>query len=166
MTGKKTSDNKTYITIHQSVAILVDGNNIGYSIHDLIGNDTAMLDFDNFIPKILDGRPLNRLIYFREGASISKKLAERLHFLFFGTVVPCFKSADIPLTIHAVQLAEKVDTIIIMSGDADYIELVYYLKSRGVRVEIAAVKKATASGLIQAADLYTHVLKEDCWTNY
>ena len=58
--------------------------------------------------------------------------------------MPCHKSADIPLTIKATQLAQKVDTIIILSGDADYIELVRHLRGEGVRVEIAAIEKNTA----------------------
>ena len=44
-----------------------------------------------------------------------------------------------------MQLASKVDTIVIMSGDSDYIELVRHLKSEGVRVEIASVDATTAN---------------------
>ena len=120
-----------------------------------------MLNFDSLIPKLLMERGLNRLIYFREGKNISTKLAERLHNHYYGIVVPCHKSADIPLTINATQLAAKVDTIIILSGDADYVELVRHLKSRGVRVEIAAVEKTTASILRDEADHYTAITEED-----
>ena len=97
-----------------------------------------MLNFDALIPKLLVNRGLSRLVYFREGTHISNKLQERLHNFYHGSVRPCHKSADIPLSINAIQVANKVDTIIIMSGDADYIELVRHLKSEGVRVEIAA----------------------------
>ena len=129
------------ILINQSVAILCDGNNIEKSIHNVSRNKNAMINFDTLIPKLLNGRGLNRMIYFREGKSISSKFADRLHENFYGSVIPCHKSADIPLTIKATQLASKVDTIIIMSGDSDYVELVTHLKSEGVRVEIAAVKE-------------------------
>ena len=67
------------ILINQSVAILCDGNNIERSIHEMSKNPKAMINFDQLIPKLLDGRGLNRLIYFREGKSISGKFAERLH---------------------------------------------------------------------------------------
>ena len=96
------------ILINQSVAILCDGNNIERSIHDASKNKNAMINFDTLIPKLLDGRGLNRMIYFREGKSISTKLADRLHENFYGSVIPCHKSADIPLTIKAMQLASKV----------------------------------------------------------
>ena len=153
------------ILINQSVAILCDGNNIERSIHEESKKMNTMINFDTLIPKLLSKRGLNRLIYFREGKNISSKLAERLHERYYGLVVPCHKSADIPLSIKATQLASKVDTIIIMSGDSDYVELVRHLKSEGVRVEIAAVKETTARILIEEADYFHPITKED-WFVY
>ncbi|MGM5484313.1 MAG: NYN domain-containing protein [Nanobdellota archaeon] len=146
--------------INQSVAILCDGNNIERSIQESRSSNT-MLNFDTVIPRLLNGRGLNRLIYFREGKNISKKLAERLHNNYYGSVVPCHKSADIPLSIKATQLASKVDTIIILSGDSDYVDLVSHLKSEGVRVEIAAVKKTTSRLLTGEADYFHPIVDED-----
>lgn len=151
------------VKISQSVAILIDGNNIEMSLTKLTNNKSAVLNFDTVIPKLLHGRGLNRLIYFREGRSISKKLADRLHTHYFGSVVPCHKSADIPLSIQATQLAEKVDTIIILSGDSDYVELVRHVKSKGVRVEIAAIEITTANILKEEADYYSPITKEDAF---
>jgi len=151
------------VRINQSVAILIDGNNIELSLQNLVGQKNALLDFDTLIPKLLDNRGLNRLIYFREGVSISDKLAERLLNKFHGSVMPCHKSADIPLTIKATQIAKKVDTIIILSGDSDYVELVRHLRGEGVRVEIAAIEKTTAKILIEEADHFTAITKEDCY---
>ena len=153
------------ILINQSVAILCDGNNIERSIHDISKNNNAMINFDTLIPKLLNGRGLNRMIYFREGKSISSKFADRLHENFYGSVIPCHKSADIPLSIKATQLASKVDTIIIMSGDSDYVELVTHLRAEGVRVEIAAVRKTTAQILIDKSD-YMHEIISDDWFIY
>ena len=153
------------ILINQSVAILCDGNNIERSIHGVSKNQKAMINFDQLIPKLLNGRGLNRLIYFREGKAISEKFAERLHENYYGSVVPCHKSADIPLSIKATQLASKVDTIIIMSGDSDFVELVVHLKAEGVRVEIAAVKETTAKILLEEAN-YFHEITSDDWFIY
>ena len=153
------------ILINQSVAILCDGNNIEKSIHNISKNKKAMINFDTLIPKLLNGRGLNRMIYFREGRSISSKFADRLHENFYGSVIPCHKSADIPLTIKATQLASKVDTIIIMSGDSDYVELVTHLKGEGVRVEIAAVRETTAQILIDKSD-YMHEITRNDWFVY
>jgi len=153
------------IQINQSVAILCDGNNIERSIHELSNNTNTMINFDTLIPRLLNGRGLNRFIYFREGKNISSKFAERLHEKYYGMVVPCHKSADIPLSIKATQLASKVDTIIIMSGDSDYVELVRHLKAEGVRVEIAAVKETTARILKDEAEHFHPITKQD-WFSY
>ncbi|EPZ51939.1 NYN domain protein [Bacteriovorax sp. BAL6_X] len=150
------------IFINQTVAILIDGNNIERSIHSVTNNSNTMVNFDTLIPKLLDNRGLNRLIYFREGKNISSKLTERLHNHYYGSVIPCHKSADIPLTIKATQLASKVDTIIILSGDSDYIELVRHLRSEGVRVEIASIPETTSSLLVEEADYY-HEIDESDW---
>ncbi|MFK7795319.1 MAG: NYN domain-containing protein [Gammaproteobacteria bacterium] len=152
---QKTEQKPEDISISQTVAILIDGNNIERSIHDQTKDANTMLNFDKLIPKLLGNRGLNRLIYFREGKQISQKLKDRLHEFFHGSVRPCHKSADIPLSINAMQLASKVDTIVIMSGDSDYIELVRHLKSEGVRVEIASVDATTA-----------HIIKEECDHHY
>ena len=153
------------IHISQSVAILCDGNNIERSIHDISKSTHTMVNFDELIPRLLNGRGLNRLIYFREGKAISSKFADRLHENYYGAVIPCHKSADIPLSIKATQLSSKVDTIIIMSGDSDFVELVRHLKAEGVRVEIAAVKNTTAKILIEEA-AYFHEIIETDWFEY
>ncbi|MBU1111780.1 MAG: NYN domain-containing protein [archaeon] len=157
--------NNKEIQINQSVAILCDGNNIERSIHELSNNTNTMINFDTLIPRLLNGRGLNRFIYFREGKNISSKFAERLHEKYYGMVVPCHKSADIPLSIKATQLASKVDTIIIMSGDSDYVELVRHLKAEGVRVEIAAVKETTAKILKDEAEHFHPITRSD-WFSY
>lgn len=149
------------VTIIQSVAILVDGNNMERSIHGETSDPQTMLNFDTLIPRLLLNRGLNRLIYFREGRNISEKLGERLHANYHGSVRPCHKSADIPLTINAMQLAGKVDTIIIMSGDSDFVELVKHLKSEGVRVEIAAVASSASRVLLDEADYYHEITEAD-----
>ncbi|MCM2350767.1 MAG: NYN domain-containing protein [Bacteriovoracaceae bacterium] len=152
------------ILISQSVAILVDGNNIERSLENENKDQNMMINFDTLIPRLLGGRGLNRLIYFREGKNISSKLAERLHSKYHGSVRPCHKSADIPLSIKATQLSSKVDSIIILSGDSDYVELVRHLKSEGVRVEICAVESTTAQVLREEADYFHPILKEDCFS--
>lgn len=159
----KKSIESDMIRMEQSVAILIDGNNIEIGIKEEFKNKNLMMDFDAFIPKLVGNRGLNRLKYFREGTNISPKLAERLHENFHGTVRPCHKSADIPLTIAATQLADKVDTIIIMSGDSDYLDLVKYLRHKGVRVEIACFKNAAAKTMVDEVDHSYFITRKDLY---
>ena len=154
------SDN-TIVRINQKVAILIDGKNIEKSVEQISKSKTTRINFDTLVPKLLGVRSLTQLVYFREGEKISAKLADRLHGNFYGIVRPCHKSADIPLTIEAVQLVDKVDTIIILSGDSDYIELVKHLKGRGIRVEVASFGISTANSLKEIIDFYYEITEED-----
>ena len=140
------------VKFSQVVAILLDGNNIEKGIHATWDNRGMVLDFDKFVPAVLRGRMLSRITYFREGTSISPKLSKRLDDRFFGNTVVCNKSADVALTIEAVKLSDKVDTIVICSGDIDYLPLVQYLKSSGVRVELAVVKNSLSGELAKHVD--------------
>lgn len=150
------------IKIQQTVAVLVDGNNMDKSANTF--GEFMMMDYDRLIPRLIGRRSLSKFFYLREGKKISKKLAERLHKNFYGIVKPCYKSADVPLTIEAVQLVDKVDTIIILSGDSDYMELVKYLSARGCRTEIAAFRHSASAALIEMADFYHEITVDDCFT--
>ena len=44
-----------------------------------------------------------KITFFAAGGKISEKFAERLHENYYGSVVPCHKSADIPLSIKATE---------------------------------------------------------------
>lgn len=149
--GQPYQQHDTIVGVDQRVAVLVDGNNIGKSVWSLANNET-MVDYDVLIPDLLRDRPLTRLIYFREGRSISSKFERRLKTKFFGSVMPAGRNAVIPITIKAMQIASKVDTIILMSGNDDFTELVLHLKNIGVRVEVASVDHSTSSRLKNEAD--------------
>lgn len=59
---------------------------------------------------------------------------------------------DVGLVIDAVRTADLVDTIIIVSGDGDFVPLVDYLNGRGRRVEVVAFGRTTSQKLREAAD--------------
>ena len=65
--------------------------------------------------------------------------------------------------MRVICIAPKVDTIIILSGDSDYVELVRHLRGEGVRVEIAAVEQNTAKILIDEADHFTPITAVDSY---
>jgi uncharacterized LabA/DUF88 family protein len=51
-----------------------------------------------------------------------------------------------------------------MSGDSDYVELVRHLKAEGVRVEIAAIPTTTSKLLVDEADYFHRITKDDWFT--
>jgi len=62
---------------------------------------------------------------------------------------------DVGLAIDAVRLSSLVDVVILVSGDADFLPLVSYLKwGKGVQVEIAAFSKTCSSVLRKEADYF------------
>jgi hypothetical protein len=154
---------QTIATDHR-VAILVDGNNIGMGLHEKMNDRGAMLNFKTVVPRILKGRTLKKMFYFREGDSISPKLGKMLHDEFLGSVITCGKSADVQVAVTAIEISEKVDTIIILSGDGDYLPLVRHLKSRGVSVEVASVRKNASRKLLMEVDCFWEITESDVWT--
>ena len=60
---------------------------------------------------------------------------------------------DVGLAIDAVKLAPRLDAVIIVSGDGDFIPLVEYLQNyTGTQVEIVSFGKSTSAKLREAAD--------------
>lgn len=60
---------------------------------------------------------------------------------------------DVGISVDAIKLADKLDVIILVTGDGDYIPLVDYLQNnKGCLVEIVAFRQTTSSKLIEEAD--------------
>ncbi|MBN2885056.1 NYN domain-containing protein [Patescibacteria group bacterium] len=63
---------------------------------------------------------------------------------------------DVGIAIDAIKLADKLDVIIIVSGDGDYLPLVSYLQNnKGCLVEVMAFRKTCSSRLIEEVDDFT-----------
>jgi len=59
---------------------------------------------------------------------------------------------DVGITMDMIKMMNKLDSIVLASGDGDYIPLVEYLKNFGVRVELIAFGKSASSKLIETVD--------------
>lgn len=64
---------------------------------------------------------------------------------------------DIELAIDMLTIAEHVDTIVLVSGDGDFVRLVETVQFRGVRVEVIGLEGSTATALIEASDGFTNL---------
>ena len=58
------------------------------------------------------------------------------------------------IAVDAIALSEKSDVIAIVSGDGDFVSLVHYLKSKGVKTEVMAFEHNTSSDLRKAVDKF------------
>jgi uncharacterized LabA/DUF88 family protein len=60
---------------------------------------------------------------------------------------------DVGLAIDAVKLAPKLDAVILVTGDGDFVPLVEYLQTNeGCQVEVVSFGKSTSSKLREAVD--------------
>ena len=60
---------------------------------------------------------------------------------------------DVGLTVDAIKMAPKLDTIIIVSGDGDFIPLVEYLQiNEGCQVEVVSFGKSSSMNLKEKCD--------------
>ena len=60
---------------------------------------------------------------------------------------------DIGIAMDCIELAPRLDTIIIVSGDGDFVPLVDHLKrALGCKVEVLAFGKSASAKLVEAAD--------------
>ena len=146
----------------QRVGFFLDTQNFYHSAKHLY-ND-ARVNFGNILRDAVDGRKLIRAMAYvistKEGVeqsffgalekigieTRSKELQE-----FWGGA----KKADwdVGLAVDAITLAPKLDTVIICSGDGDFIPLVKYLQiNMGTQVEVIAFGQSASSKLREAAD--------------
>lgn len=59
---------------------------------------------------------------------------------------------DIGIAMDAVRLSPKVDTMVLVSGDGDFAELLRYLKSHGCRCEVISFAQTLSKFLKDEAD--------------
>jgi uncharacterized LabA/DUF88 family protein len=63
---------------------------------------------------------------------------------------------DVGITVDAIRMSQKLDTIVLVAGDGDYIPLVRYLQeAKGCKVEVVAFQESTSMKLREAADKFT-----------
>ena len=63
-------------------------------------------------------------------------------------------SWEVGMSIDAMMMAPKLDTVTLVTGDGDYVPLIECLKAHGCRVEVVSFERSTAGELIKAADQY------------
>lgn len=147
----------------QRVAVLVDGQNIYLSarakhakpdyskiMNAVNGREIIRAIIYNILP---DGVDQSKFVYAigEMGYELRSKRPRRLPDGSFKA------DWDMQIAIDALALADKVDVMVILTGDTDFVPLVYALKSKGVKVEIMSFRDTTGKELVEAADVYTAI---------
>ena len=148
----------------QRIAIFIDTQNMYYSARNLYG---ARVNFKNIVEDAVAGRRLTRAIAYvvatktgeerpffeaLKGAGIETK--EKDLQIYAGGV----KKADwdVGIAVDAIKLANKVDAIVLASGDGDFAPLIEYLSGiKGCLVEVMSFRETTSAKLLEVADSFT-----------
>lgn len=148
----------------QRVGVLVDVSNMYHSARNLYGKK---VNFKEILLKAVAGRKLIRATAYAIRTENQEELpfAEALEQQGFEVKTKDLqifaggaKKADwdVGLAIDAIKLADKLDVIIIVSGDGDYLPAVSYIQNnKGCLVEIMAFRKTCSSKLIEEVDDFT-----------
>lgn len=144
----------------QRVAVFIDVQNLYHSAKNLY---QARVNFREILKDATAGRMLIRsfayVVRTKTGeeqpffdALVNLGIETRIKDLqeYYGGL----KKADwdVGIAVDAIKTSEKVDAIVIVSGDGDYVPLIEYLKNHGLRAEAMAFGKSTSSKLREAAD--------------
>jgi len=145
----------------QRVGIYIDTQNLYHSGKNLYH---SKVNFGQIIKDALDGRKLVRAVAYVISTESGEESAffDALGKMGIETKIKdlqIFSSGakkadwDVGLAIDAVKLAPKLDAIIILTGDGDFVPLVEYLQmNEGCQVEVVSFGKSTSAKLIEVAD--------------
>jgi len=150
----------------QRVGVLVDIQNMYYSAKVVYGKK---VNFKEVLKEAVTGRELIRAIAYgistEEG--LEEKFFESLEKIGFEVKtkdLQIFKGGmkkgdwDVGIAIDAIKLSEKLDVIVLVSGDGDYLPLVKYLQfNKGTRVEVMAFEESCSHLLIEEADDFVNL---------
>lgn len=144
----------------QRVLVLFDVQNMYYSAKNMF---QAKVNFHAILKQAVADRKLIKAIAYvikadmrdeskfhdaLEGIGIEVKM-KGLQTFITGTKKGDW---DIGIAMDAVRMASKVDTVVLVSGDGDFKDLLSYLKSHGCRTEVIAFSKTASRMLKDEAD--------------
>jgi len=144
----------------QRVGIFIDTQNLYHSAKNLY---RSKVNFGNVVKEAVAGRVLVRAVAYviRTESEEEKGFFEALNKSGIETKVKDIRifaggakkaDWDMGMAIDALSMAEKLDTVILGTGDGDFVPLVEYLRSKGCQVEVIAFGKSAAGVLREAAD--------------
>ena len=160
--------------LDQRVGVLVDVSNMYYSAKNLYNG--AKLDFGHVLKEAVADRKLIRAIAYVIKADIKEEQSffdalERAGYEVKSKDLQIFVGGakkgdwDVGITVDAIKLADKLDTIILVSGDGDYEPLINYLQeNKGCYVEVFAFGRTASSKIVEKADEF-HDLEENADAN-
>lgn len=146
---------------HQRVGVLVDVSNMYHSAKNLFG---ARVNFKEILTEAVGGRMLIRAIAYvvKSNSPEEEGFFEALDKAGFEVKIKDLQvfpggmkkgDWDVGMSVDAIRLADKLDSVVLVTGDGDYAPLVMYLKeNKGCQVEVVAFGKTTSGKLLEICD--------------
>lgn len=146
----------------QRVAVLADAQNLYHTAQSLYSRN---IDYAGLLDKAVMDRELVRALAYviRADSPQEESFFEALEEIGYETKIKQIKTFgdgsqkadwDVGIVLDAVTLAEKVDTLVLASGDGDFARLCSHLRHEGVRIEVFSFESSTAEELTEAADAF------------
>ncbi len=144
----------------QRVAILIDTQNLYHSAKNLYH---SKVNFGAVVKTALGNRKLIRAVsyvvntesgeetaFFEALEKVGIEIKTKDLQIFYGGA----KKADwdVGMAVDAIKLAHKVDAIVLVTGDGDFIPLVEYVKSQGCQVEAITFGRSASGKLRETVD--------------
>lgn len=152
----------------QRVGVFIDVSNMYHSAKNLYN---SRVNFKEILKAAVANRQLIRaLAYVVQSKSIDEggffdalsKQGFEVRMKDLQIFVTGAKKADwdVGITVDAIKMADKLDAIILVTGDGDYMPLVSYLKdNKGCVVEVIAFGETTSGKLREMADDFIDLSK-------
>ncbi|MCD4693977.1 NYN domain-containing protein [bacterium] len=150
----------------QRVCILVDVANMYHSAKNLY---KKKVNFKEILKTAISGRKLIRAMAYvvktesGEEGSFLEALSQQ-GFEVKSKELQIFAGGakkgdwDVGLSIDAIKMGEKMDVIVLVTGDGDYIPLVQYLQNtKGCLVEVLAFQQTASGKLVEEADDFVNL---------
>lgn len=152
----------------QRVAVLVDVGNMYHSAKSLYG---GRVNYQEVLKTATADRKLIRAIaYVIQSHSQEEKgffeVLEKQGFEIKSKDLQIFPGGmkkgdwDVGLTVDAIKFAQRVDVIVLVTGDGDYEPLVEYLQNQGVQVEVIAFSESASQRLIDRCDDFIDISEQ------
>jgi uncharacterized LabA/DUF88 family protein len=144
----------------QRVAVLIDVQNLYHSAKNIYN---ARVNFREVLKLAVSQRVLIRAFAYvvRTKSGEEKAFFDALTKLGIETRIRNLQEFyggqkkadwDVGIAVDAIRISPSVDTIVLASGDGDFLQVVEYLKNQGKRVEVIAFDKSSSSKLKETAD--------------
>ena len=145
----------------QRVGIFIDTQNLYHSGKNLY---KSKVNFGQIVKDALAGRSLIRAVAYviTTESGEEKGFFDALSKVGIETKtknLQIFSSGakkadwDVGLAVDAIKLAPKLDAVILVTGDGDFVPLVEYLKvNEGCQVEVVSFGKSSSARLIEIVD--------------